>query len=124
MKDRRLGSKAVRLHEKLDEQQVANTLCSGTFSHRYVLPQVHSRGQRQERQTGSIRGAVYEAVCRSVLGCEYGGTQGVGEAEAINVEVMRQRMKKEEVRDDEYDLYDMVVNMETCTVQGMQAQKA
>ena len=36
---------------------------SDSLSHRHMLPQMHTRGQRQERQAGQVRGAVYEAVC-------------------------------------------------------------
>jgi hypothetical protein len=37
-------------------------------------------------------------VCGSVPGCEYGRVEGVGETEAIDMEVMRRRTKTEEAR--------------------------
>jgi hypothetical protein len=51
-----------------------------------MLPKVHTRGQRQEWQVGQIRGAVHEAVCRSIFGRELCGYEGIGEIEAIEYE--------------------------------------
>jgi uncharacterized protein YcfJ len=51
-----------------------------------MLPKVHTERQRQEREVGQVRGAVYEAVCGQVLGREFGGAEGVGEIEAIERE--------------------------------------
>jgi hypothetical protein len=59
---------------------------SNTLPHRHMLPQMHTGGQRQERQAGQIRGAVHEAVRGPVFGCEYGGAEGVGEVEGIERE--------------------------------------
>jgi hypothetical protein len=59
---------------------------SNTLLNRHVLPQMHTSGQRQERQAGQIRRAVHEAVRGPVFGCEYGGVEGVGEVEGIERE--------------------------------------
>lgn len=56
---------------------------SNTLPNRHLLPQMHTRGQRQEWQAGQVRGAVYEELRGSVLGCKFGGVEGVGEAEGI-----------------------------------------
>jgi hypothetical protein len=61
----------------------ANASDSNTLPHRYLFPQMHTRRQRQERQAGQVRGALYEELCGSVLGCQSGGVEGVGEVEAI-----------------------------------------
>jgi hypothetical protein len=44
---------------------------------------MHTHRQRQERQIRQVRGAMHEAMRGSVLGCEHGCAEGVGEAEAI-----------------------------------------
>jgi hypothetical protein len=44
---------------------------------------MHIGRQRQEWQTGQIRGALHETVRRPVFGCEHGCAEGAGEVEAI-----------------------------------------
>jgi hypothetical protein len=76
---------------------------------------------------------VHEAVCGSLLGCEYGGAEGVGEAEAIDSEdetdwqgisTHWQGIWTHEAvyMGAEEAVYDMVVNTRVCiVVHGMRA---